>query len=338
MTSCSCATARRVPTADAVRRADPTGTGALRREFDAEMTRRWRELRATIVAAVADSNALRLRAVPTVGVLKSAGSGAGTPRLHLPGPDVVNDFGIWLAGEIGRIVVGGDGGWTRRYVQRAVAESRTRVLQLTGQSSSVTPTRVAALESAAAHELRGVAAAVAQQCVRTATAALLGGLRPARAAREMVSVVRSVGERRGSALTDYVVVRAFNSATLDQLRNLGHRVVGVVPEHVRVVSTAHGRTVAKDSRAELLDARRRSKRSPGARKLAQILKYEQSIRSLGEVNVLTAGDDKVCEICEGISEDGPYDIDRAEHLIPAHPHCRCAFVPVSDERYAGDLD
>jgi hypothetical protein len=45
------------------------------------------------------------------------------------------------------------------------------------------------------------------------------------------------------------------------------------------------------------------------------------------VNVLTAGDDLVCQICEDISEEGPYSLDEAQGLIPAHPNCRCAFVP-----------
>jgi hypothetical protein len=52
------------------------------------------------------------------------------------------------------------------------------------------------------------------------------------------------------------------------------------------------------------------------------------------VEVLTAGDDNVCPICEDISDDGPYTLDEAEDLIPAHPHCRCAFVPFFDLRFA----
>jgi len=52
------------------------------------------------------------------------------------------------------------------------------------------------------------------------------------------------------------------------------------------------------------------------------------------VNVLTAGDDRVCSDCEDIAADGPYELDEARDLIPAHPNCRCAFIPFGDKRFA----
>jgi hypothetical protein len=56
------------------------------------------------------------------------------------------------------------------------------------------------------------------------------------------------------------------------------------------------------------------------------------------VNVLTAGDDDVCQDCEDIAAEGPYDIDEARDLIPAHPNCRCAFVPFGDKRFAAIME
>lgn len=42
----------------------------------------------------------------------------------------------------------------------------------------------------------------------------------------------------------------------------------------------------------------------------------------------TAGDDRVCDLCA--SMDGTiYTIDEAEGKIPAHPNCRCAFIPAN---------
>jgi SPP1 gp7 family putative phage head morphogenesis protein len=54
----------------------------------------------------------------------------------------------------------------------------------------------------------------------------------------------------------------------------------------------------------------------------------------------TAGDDKVCSVCEdmAVDEEGKpivYTLDEIEPLIPAHPNCRCAAIP-SEEMF-GDL-
>jgi hypothetical protein len=41
-----------------------------------------------------------------------------------------------------------------------------------------------------------------------------------------------------------------------------------------------------------------------------------------------------CLICQEISDDGPYDLDTAEGLIPAHLNCRCSYIPAEDKRFA----
>ena len=70
---------------------------------------------------------------------------------------------------------------------------------------------------------------------------------------------------------------------------------------------------------------------------------ERAVESIAEaseqeeealVNVLTAGDDRVCQDCEDIASDGPYELSQAQGLIPAHPNCRCAFIPFGDKRFA----
>lgn len=42
----------------------------------------------------------------------------------------------------------------------------------------------------------------------------------------------------------------------------------------------------------------------------------------------TSGDEAVCEKCEALAAAGPYTIAKARGLIPAHPSCRCAWLPV----------
>ena len=55
----------------------------------------------------------------------------------------------------------------------------------------------------------------------------------------------------------------------------------------------------------------------------------RAAKALGEeeVNIQTAGDDRVCATCQAISANGPYPIDEAMDLIPNHPRCRCVYVP-----------
>jgi hypothetical protein len=78
------------------------------------------------------------------------------------------------------------------------------------------------------------------------------------------------------------------------------------------------RTAAVKAKAGAVEAEARIAQQIPARLLAIGAEY---------VNVLTAGDDLVCQVCEDISEEGPYSLDEAQGLIPAHPNCRCAFVP-----------
>ncbi len=46
-----------------------------------------------------------------------------------------------------------------------------------------------------------------------------------------------------------------------------------------------------------------------------------------EVEWSTAGDDRVCEECSSMEGD-IYTVEDAHGLIPAHPNCRCSFLPV----------
>lgn len=149
------------------------------------------------------------------------------------------------------------------------------------------------LQSLAIVELQGIVEATSQQLVRVFANGLLARKSPAALAGEMRNVVDSVGVRRGHLLVSFMTIKAFNSSALDGFRALGISRVGLVPERVPPVT-------------RIVDAGKSKK---------------------GKVNVITAEDDRVCPECEEIAADGPYYIDEAEHLIPAHPRCRCAFVP-----------
>lgn len=55
------------------------------------------------------------------------------------------------------------------------------------------------------------------------------------------------------------------------------------------------------------------------------------------VIVVTAGDDKVCQVCQDIAENSPYTIEQARALIPhggplGDHECRCAIQPYVSRR------
>lgn len=45
-----------------------------------------------------------------------------------------------------------------------------------------------------------------------------------------------------------------------------------------------------------------------------------------EAEWTTAGDDRVCEVCQAL-EGRVYPLDKAHGMLPAHPNCRCALIP-----------
>lgn len=159
--------------------------------------------------------------------------------------------------------------------------------------------RTPLIQSLAIAELRGIADAVSQQLVRAFAYGLMMKTTPSAITANMRNIVDKVGVRRGRLLVSFITVRMFSAATLDGLRARGVTHVGIVPEGKPLV-------VVKDANEDLR----------------------------GMVEVLTAGDNDVCQACQDISEGGPYTLDEAESLIPAHPECRCAFVPAYDERFA----
>lgn len=281
---------------DAGGRADPTGTARLASQFQADMDRRWRAVRVAMVGAV------QKFAVPH--------------PAH--GGDPVRAFQSWLDETMRQVVLGGTGIWMLKYLRQSEAMAVARGQRLA--SSSAQPrSRLQSLLTMAGSELQGIMDATSQQATRAFAAGLLVGNPANNTARTVAATADTVGKARGRLLTQFFIVRVFSAATLDAFRAAGVRRVGTKAE-AKPTST----------KRRTLDA----KPAPKGKKLSELFEKEEKVQSLGEVDVLTAGDDDVCEICEDISDGGPYDIDTAESLIPAHPRCRCAFVPTDDDRFA----
>ncbi len=171
--------------------------------------------------------------------------------------------------------------------------------------------RVPFLQTLCITELQGIIEAVSQQAVRAFADGILLKQSPSMIARAITQVIDKVGIERGHLLASFMIVRAFSLATIDSFRASGVSHVGTVAERVgaptfpKVPSPgAHTRDAKFPTRAQTR-AENKLQRELGG----------------GEVDVLTAGDDDVCQVCQDISDEGPYDLDTAEQLIPAHPRC-----------------
>jgi hypothetical protein len=315
---------------------DPTNTHKLRSRFKQDFTQRWSRLRIAARDIIMKQDVLAIR------------SGG---LMNIAAPGIVNSatktevWQRWFDNALDKLVVGGDGSWMRPYLSAAFDEG-TKFGQL--QAKTVVTHQYAghrsdALQVLARVELQGIGQAVSQQATRAVANGLLTQQSPMAIVRAVQAAIDKIGRIRSEAMVEMLVVRAHSEASLDVYEAEGIATVGLLPEAVAVQrlgakdaarkqTKKAGKTVSPSHAA---GSRSRGKSGgPGLRTQQRIRRAELNIaRRLGEnVNVKTAGDDRVCPICEGISENGPYTINRARTLIPAHPRCRCVFVPVASSR------
>jgi len=323
---------------------DPTNTGRLRGKFRAQMTHRWNAIRTLTREIIMKQDLLALKSSGLMQVSAPAITLAGTK---------MDMFQRWFEMGLTKVVLGTDGSWMRPMLNAAYSQG-TRFGQgnVNGQYEHILAVhREGALQALARVELLGIINAVLQQSIRVVSNGLLTDQTPMAIVREVWKVIDRVGRNRSKAMIELLTVRAHAEASLDVYEAAGVLDVGLIPE-ARIPT----RVTATD--AEVHDAPKKSKkksrkagakgtgpgsrgsrvRPPSQRTIRRIRRAElQTARRLGEnVNVRTAGDDDVCPVCEDISEAGPYTINRARSLIPAHPRCRCVFIPASDRRFASD--
>jgi hypothetical protein len=298
------------------------------------MDKRWATLRRLTLEAIDRNDALGLAGATAQSIARVASS-------PYYGNDKVRSFQGWIDEALNQVVYGG-GTWMRPFVEEAAQRAVRRAAVLTNsEEKQVEPGRLTILQSMFGAELQGVMEAVSQRAVRAFAAGVLARQRPSQVARAAAAVVNSIGKVRGRMLAEHAVVKTFASVTLDAFRQSGIRRVGTTPERLRVRAGAHGKALVRDAPRNVPQPRaggtgrfRAFAKKPTAREIARAERAERRLAPLGEVDVLTAGDDLVCPTCEEISLEGPYDIDTAQGLLPAHNFCRCAFIPVADERFA----
>jgi hypothetical protein len=226
---------------------------------------------------------------------------------------------------------------------------------------------------AATAEIRGIAGETERRLLRHVVRSLEVKEKPEALMREVRGTIEKITRLRLHLMINTGVVRAVNAGKLFAYEAEGITKVGIdpewLPQHAHRhrdsgTGAGHGGSLAvllndatrKSKRRKRVKAnkekrKRRPKKSVEeeilaaafegtllsgspleiAIKLAEVATEEEEPAL---VNVLTAGDDKVCEDCQDIAAGGPYEISEARDLIPSHPNCRCAFVPFGDKRFA----
>jgi hypothetical protein len=313
---------------DAVQSRDPTGTMDVRRRYRADYRRRWSRVRSLAREVIATQDLLGLRpaSVGSIVVAVHASAFGSDSKIKM--------LQAWLDQTMLREVVGGDGSWLRPMIATAYNRAVARGQRLTRSTAipDAVESRIDALAALAHVETQGVVEAVSQRAVRAVAEGLINNATAAEIVRTITAAIAEIGVVRSRAVVETLVVKAHATGTLDQFAAAGVQRVGLLPE------TVPTRRV-RDGLAEFADAPRVSRPSftgPGARRgtsrstVERIRRAQREVERLGLVNVQTAGDDDVCPICEDLEDGGPYSIDEARSLIPAHPNCRCSFVPADE--------
>lgn len=215
------------------------------------------------------------------------------------GGDPVLAFQSWLDAAMHNIVLGNTGAWTLTYVRQAGDVAVHRASSLARLVGEPTPTvdRIPQLQTMCVVELQGIMEAVSQQAVRAFANGALSRQPQQATARSVQQVIEKTGVQRGHLLISFMTVRAFSIATLDSFRAAGVLHVGTIAERARPLNPAKV-GLARDAK-----------------------KKKKWADPDDLVGTLTAGDDEVCLVCEDIHDEGPYTLDEAEALIPAHPRC-----------------
>lgn len=301
---------------------DPTGTGSIRSKYRSLSAIRWRSLRTLARRMIIDQDLLTLTAKGLMQMANPAVQGGSTK---------IQMFQRWIDYAMNAAVLGGDGSYLRPMIESAyqdgLAFARKQVRRPI--MVQIAQDKTDAIFQLAVVELQGIIEAVSQQSVRAVATGLVNNAKPLAILRMIYNSIQTVGISRTNTMIELLVVKAFNEATLDVYAAAKVQKVGLVPEAIVKRTIGDARRTGPGSRVS-------RKVAPSRTTIGRITRAERALSRLNRVNVRTAGDDDVCPICEGIADDGPYSIDTARSLIPAHPHCRCTFVPADDARFSDD--
>ena len=294
---------------------DPTRTTSLRNVFARDMQRRFRELKTVIVKTIEEDDCFGLK---TNKIARYQLTSSGKLAFSFPrSADKVTAFMSWVKEQQGKGLLtvrhipqlgkAAEQPWTNMYIEdsykRGVIRARYEMnkaglkipsMEATGgiMASMSTPfhlDRVGLLYSRVFNDLKGITNAMDTQISRVLSQGIADGDNPRLLARKLVATIDGTG-----------------------LGELG-------------IKDSLGRYIPATRRAEML-ARTEVVRAHSEATL-QEYKNWQVEGVFVQAEFMTAGDDRVCAICESLIGK-TYTIEEASGIIPVHPLCRCAWIPV----------
>ena len=280
-------------------RLDPTKTALIRRQFTAEMKKRFKELAKAVLDFMVTKDALGLK--PPEPFVPLAQNVAAKQFAFSTDPQKMAAYKSWFQSQVDAKVLEVDRKsrpWLAKYVdssyRKAAAEAYSDVHKDTGlekldfykgrrqeflRSSFGSPeatSKIEMLYTRAFDELKDVTSTMGNQMGRILAAGMAGGKAPMTIAREMSQSIGAISRKRAEVISRTEIIHAHAEGQLDAFKALGIEEVGVMAEFS------------------------------------------------------TAGDALVCPECAGY-EGKVYKVEESHNIIPVHPNCRCTWMPVTKE-------
>jgi SPP1 gp7 family putative phage head morphogenesis protein len=285
-------------------RRDPTGTSGITKKFEVDVVRRFRKLAALITQSIVTNNALGL-GKPILGdINKPTGALVQITRDAALDPgrfefsrssEKVSGFMGWLREQEKEGILGVMQGTP---IEAAAETAWTNVYIASAYRKGVRD---------AGDKLRRDGAKVAPSWTQNAFT------RPLHADRSGLAFSRTFSQLEG--ITD-AMDQQISRILAQGLAEGRHPFVLArqINEQVKRIGIVRARMLA---RTEVINAHAEATLNSYQEAGIQGVEVESEL-------LITAG---ACEECEGIAAGGPYTIDEARGLIPAHPNCRCAWTP-----------
>lgn len=287
---------------DATPRHDPSGTSGIRRRYEADLIKRFKRLRALIYEAVVKNDVLGQGV--SAQMFQRAFSPLMLARDEAPPRQA---FAFRQSGE----KVASFMAWLKQQQAANILQVTTGTAQGVGAEWQNTYIRAAYRKGVtdAGERMREAGASVSDRWISAAFD------RPIHADRIGLAFVRAFDDLEGiTAEMDKQISRVLATGLATGQGPMA--IAREITNRVDKIGIARARLLA---RTEVMRAHSQ----------ATVASYREAaaegVRVMAEFS--TSGDDRVCEICEGL-EGREYTLDQAEGLLPVHPNCRCVLLPV----------